>query len=46
MQKVEGSSPFSRFAQKPHSDGVFCCPYLGALADPFRTRAARVRVGL
>jgi hypothetical protein len=26
MQKVEGSSPFSRFSRKPRSGGVFLCP--------------------
>ena len=26
MQKVEGSSPFIRFARKPRSGGAFCVP--------------------
>jgi hypothetical protein len=29
MQKVEGSSPFSRFAEKPRKRGVFCWPDAG-----------------
>ena len=30
MQKVEGSSPFSRSLRKPRSSGVFCCPEIGS----------------
>ena len=34
MQKVEGSSPFIRFSEKPRSGGVFCCLGGSSLATP------------